>query len=222
MDKLIELEKLNDHFKDGMKIMIGGFLQCGTAQTILDYLTELNLKDLTIVVNDAGFKNKSKGRFLAKSNIKKLITSHIGTNPEVGGKMKDGQLEVKLIPQGTLIEQIRCKGAGLGGVLTPTGVDTKAEEGNQTLEVNDEKYILATPIGADVAVIKAWKADRSGNLIYRYSAKNFNPIMATAADKVIVEAEQVVDNGELENNNVMTPNIFVDYIIKTKTKGEAS
>lgn len=216
MDKLVELDKLNDIFKDDMKIMIGGFLQCGTAETILDYLTELDLKNLTIVVNDSGFKDKSKGRFLAESSIKEMITSHIGTNPEVGKKMKNGQLEVKLIPQGTLIEQIRCKGAGLGGVLTPTGINTKAEEGNQIIEVDNRKYILATPIDADIAVIKAWKADRSGNLIYRYSARNFNPIMAMAADKVIVEAEEVVFNDELENNNIMTPNIFIDYIIESK------
>lgn len=216
MDKLIDLKQLDDLFENGMRIMIGGFLNCGTAETVLDYVNQLDLKDLTIIVNDAGFNHKSKGRFLAEADINKMITTHIGTNPDVGKKMNSGEMIVDLIPQGTLIEQIRCEGAGLGGVLTPTGIGTKAEEGNQVMELNGEKYILAEPVGADIAIVKAWKADKSGNLIYRYSAKNFNPIIAMAADTVIVEAENVVENGMLENNNIMTSNIFVDYIIESE------
>lgn len=218
MDKVVNLDKIEDLFYDGMSIMIGGFLDCGTAETVLDHINKLNLNDLRVIVNDAGYNYKSKGNFLANGNINKIITSHIGTNPDVGDKMNNGELEVDLVPQGTLVEQIRCKGAGLGGVLTPTGIGTKAEEGMKKIEVDGKEYILATPIGADVAVIKAWKADRSGNLIYRYSARNFNPIMAMAADKVIVEVEEIVENGNLDNNNIMTSNIFTDYIIQSEKK----
>jgi len=218
MDKVVNLESVEDLFYDGMRIMIGGFLDCGTAETVLEHINKLNLNDLTVIVNDAGYNYKSKGKFLANSNIKKLITSHIGTNPDVGDKMNSGEIDVDLIPQGNLVEQIRCEGSGLGGVLTPIGIGTKAEEGMKKIKNDGKEYILATPIGADVAVIKAWRADRSGNLIYRYSARNFNPIMAMAADKVIVEVEEIVDNGDLDNNNIMTSNIFTDYIIQSENK----
>ena len=218
MDKVVNLESIDNLFYDGMSIMIGGFLDCGTAETVLEHINKLNLNDITVIVNDAGYNYKSKGKFLANSNIKKMITSHIGTNPDVGDKMNSGVLDVDLIPQGNLVEQIRCKGSGLGGVLTPIGIGTKAEEGMKKIKHNGKEYILATPIGADVAVIKAWKSDRSGNLIYRYSARNFNPIMAMAANKVIVEVEEIVDNGDLDNNNIMTSNIFIDYIIQSEKK----
>ncbi|MCF8008987.1 MAG: 3-oxoacid CoA-transferase subunit A [Halanaerobiales bacterium] len=216
MSKVIKVERLKDIFKDQIRIMIGGFLDCGTAETILDYLNTLDLKNLTVIVNDAGYNYKSKGKFLAQADIDKIITSHIGTNPDVGNKMTSNQIDIELIPQGTLAEQIRSKGAGLGGVLTPTGIGTRAAEGKKIIEVEGEKYILATPIGADIAVIKAWRSDQSGNLIYRYAAKNFNPIMAMAADTVIAEVEEVLDNGKIDNNNIMTSNIFVDYIVKSK------
>jgi len=215
MNKVVELNDLDGLFKDDLTIMIGGFLNCGTAETILNYVNQLGIKNLTIIVNDAGFNQKSKGSFLANADINKMITSHIGTNPDIGKKMNSGEIEVELVPQGNLIEQIRCEGAGLGGVLTPIGIGTQAEEGNKVMEVDGKKYILATPLGADIAIIKAWQADESGNLIYRYSARNFNPIMAMAADTVIAEAEEVVKNGELENNNIETSNIFVDYIIES-------
>ncbi len=217
MGKVIDLQELDKFFKDEMRIMIGGFLDCGTAETVLAFVNQLDLKSLTIIVNDAGYNYKSKGKFLATADIKNIITSHIGTNPDVGEKMNSGELEVELIPQGTLVEQIRAHGAGLGGVLTPTGIGTKAEEGKKIIEVDGKKHILATPIGADIAIIKAWKADKSGNLIYRYSAKNFNPIMAMAADTVIVEAENIVENGDLDNNIIMTSNIFVDYLVESKS-----
>ncbi|HKL12847.1 MAG TPA: 3-oxoacid CoA-transferase subunit A [Halanaerobiales bacterium] len=215
MQKVVELQDLDGLFKDNMTLMIGGFLNCGTAETVLEYLNDFDLKNLNIIVNDAGFNYKSKGKFLANTDIKKMITSHIGTNPDIGKKMNSGEIDIDLIPQGNLVEQIRCEGAGLGGVLTPIGIGTKAEEGKEVMEVDGEKYILAKPLAADIAIIKAWKADESGNLIYRYSARNFNPIMAMAADTVIVEAEQVVKNGELNNNNIETSNIFVDYVIES-------
>lgn len=217
MGKVIDVQELDNFFKDEIRIMIGGFLDCGTAETVLAYLNQLDLYNLTIIVNDAGYNYKSKGKFLATADIDNIITSHIGTNPDVGAKMNSGELEVELIPQGTLVEQIRAHGAGLGGILTPTGIGTKAEEGKKIIEIDGEKYILATPIGADVAIIKAWKADKSGNLIYRYSAKNFNPIMAMVADTVIAEVENIVENGELDNNNIMTSNIFVDYLVESES-----
>ncbi|MFO7814183.1 MAG: 3-oxoacid CoA-transferase subunit A [Halanaerobiales bacterium] len=216
MGKVIDLQELDKLFQNEMHIMIGGFLDCGTAETVLAHVNQLGLKSLTIIVNDAGYNYKSKGKFLANADIEKIVTSHIGTNPDVGAKMNSGELEIELIPQGTLVEQIRSCGAGLGGVLTPTGIGTQAQEGKRVIEVKGEKYILATPIEADIAIIKAWKADQSGNLIYRYSAKNFNPIMAMAADTVIAEAENIVKNGELDNNNIMTSNIFIDYLVESK------
>jgi len=145
--------------------------------------------------------------------VKKVIASHIGTNSETRKQLMEEEIEVNLIPQGTLVERIRCRGAGLGGVLTPTGIGTIVADGKEVIEVNEKKFLLELPLAADLALIKTWKADELGNLVYSYSARNFNPIMAMAADRVLVEAEEIVPSGALNPNEVMTPGVFVDYIV---------
>ena len=177
------------------------------------FLIELNIKDLTIIANDTSFADKGLGRLVVNGQVKKVITSHIGTNSETGRLMNEGKMEVQLVPQGTLIERIRCGGAGLGGVLTPTGVGTIVEEGKQKLTVEGKEYLLELPLRADIAIIKGSITDEFGNTFYRGTTKNYNPIIATAADIVIVETEELVKIGELDADHVMTPGVFVDYIL---------
>lgn len=214
MNKVIELQKALEHIKDGMTIMIGGFLANGTPETLIDALVEKGVKDLTIVCNDTGFPDRGIGKLVVNKQVKKVITSHIGTNPETGRQMNAKELEVNLVPQGTLAEQIRAAGSGLGGVLTPTGIGTIVEEGKQKIQVNGNEYLLELPISADIALVKGSKVDKKGNIWYSKSTRNFNPIIATAAKTVIVEAEQIVEVGELDPSNVVTPNVFVDYIVR--------
>ncbi|AZR74062.1 branched-chain amino acid dehydrogenase [Anoxybacter fermentans] len=212
MAKIIGKSEVMDIFKDGMSVMIGGFLAVGTPEGLIDLLIEKNVKNLTIIGNDSGYPDKGIGRLVVNRQVKKVIASHIGTNPETGNQMNAGELEVELVPQGTLAERIRAAGAGLGGILTPTGVGTVVEEGKEKKVIDGVEYLLELPLKADLALIKAWKADKKGNLVYRKSARNFNPVMASAADIVIVEAEEIVEVGEIDPDEVMTPGIFVDYI----------
>ncbi|MBM7622635.1 acetate CoA-transferase subunit alpha [Sporohalobacter salinus] len=213
MAKIVSLDKALDQLEDKMEIMIGGFMSCGTPIKIVKGIVERGIKDLTIIANDTGRPNEGIGRLIHNKRAKKLIASHIGLNSETGDQMNDGTLDVELVPQGTLAERIRTAGAGLGGFLTPTGVGTVVEEGKEKLEIDGEKYLLELPLQADVALVKAWKADKKGNLIYRKSARNFNPLIAMAADTVIVEAEEVLEIGEIDPNDVMTPAAFVDFIV---------
>ncbi len=218
MAKIIGKTEVFDIFKDGMSLMIGGFLAVGAPESLIDLLIEKQVKELTVIGNDTGWPDKGIGRLVVTHQTKKVIASHIGTNPETGNQMNSGELEVVLVPQGTLAEQIRAAGAGLGGFLTPTGVGTVVEEGKEKKVIDGVEYILELPIKADVALVKAWKADKKGNLTFRNSARNFNPIIATAADTVIVEAEEIVEIGEIDPNDVMTPGIFVDYIYEGGSK----
>ncbi|MEK6266126.1 MAG: acetate CoA-transferase subunit alpha [Clostridium sp.] len=213
MNKVVTPDKLKPLFKDGMTLMVGGFLGCGTPHKIIDILIELNIKNLTIIANDTSFADKGLGRLVVNGQVKKVITSHIGTNSETGRLMNEGKMEVQLVPQGTLIERIRCGGAGLGGVLTPTGVGTIVEEGKQKITVEGKEYLLELPLRADIAIIKGSISDEFGNTFYRGTTKNYNPTIATAADIVIVEAEELVKIGELDADHVMTPGVFVDYIL---------
>jgi len=213
MNKVVSPDQLKPLFKDGMTLMVGGFLGCGTPHKIIDILIELNIKNLTIIANDTSFADKGLGRLVVNGQVKKVITSHIGTNSETGRLMNEGKLEVQLVPQGTLIERIRSGGAGLGGVLTPTGVGTIVEEGKQKLTIEGKEYLLELPLRADIAIIKGSISDEFGNTFYRGTTKNYNPIIATAADVVIVEAEQLVKIGELDADHVMTPGVFIDYIL---------
>ena len=207
---------------DGATIMCGGFLACGQARAIVKELVARGTKDLTLIANDMARAVGPKGEeffgiaeLIHNHQVKHVIATHVGMTPDVGTQgMVDKTLTVDLIPQGTLAEMIRAGGAGLGGVLTPTGVGTVVAEGKQEIEVNGKKYLLETPLRAEVAVVKAWKADTAGNLVYRRVAKNFNPMMAMAADFVIAEAEEVVEVGQIDPDEVCTPGVCVDMVVK--------
>jgi len=193
--------------------MVGGFLGCGNPHKIIDKLVEKNVKDLTLICNDSSFPDYGVGKLVVNHQIKKLIASHVGTNPETGRQMNAGEMEVVLVPQGTLAEQVRAGGAGLGGILTPTGVGTVIEEGKEKITVDGVEYLLEKPLKADVALIAGQKVDKFGNIVYFGATRNFNTIMATAAETVIVEASEIVEVGDLDPNDVVTPGIFVDYIV---------
>lgn len=200
--------------KSGSVVMIGGFMGCGSPKHVIDTLAETDVKNLTVISNDTDFEGIGVGKLIKTGKIARLIASHIGTNPETGRKLNNGEIAVELNPQGTLVERIRAGGAGLGGFLTPTGLGTIVENGKKKIEVNGKAYLLETPLRADVALIKAYKADEFGNLVFRGAARNFNLVMATAADYVIAEVEEYVKVGEIDPEEVMLPGIFVDCIVK--------
>jgi acetate CoA/acetoacetate CoA-transferase alpha subunit len=214
MNKIITIEEAVSHIKDGMTVMIGGFLAVGAPDKLIDALIEKGVKDLTVIANDTGFVDKGIGKLIVNKRVKRTIASHIGTNPETGRQMNEKEMEVELVPQGTLAERVRCGGAGLGGFLTPTGLGTVVEEGKEKITVDGKEYLLEKPIRADIALLFGSKVDKKGNIYYNQATRNFNPLMATAADLVIVEAEEIVEVGEINPNDVMTPSIFVDYIAK--------
>ncbi|SFD42806.1 3-oxoacid CoA-transferase subunit A [Clostridium uliginosum] len=214
MNKIVKLDDLKSIFKDGMTIMIGGFLDCGTPENIIDMLVKLNIKNLTIIGNDTGFPDKGIGKLIVNGQVKKVIASHIGTNSETGRRMNTGEMEVELSPQGTLIERIRAAGSGLGGVLTPTGIGTIVEKGKRKISINGKEYLLELPLKADVSLVKGSIVDEFGNTCYRATTKNFNPYIAMAADTVIMEAENLVKCEELNREDIMTPGVLVNYIIK--------
>lgn len=215
MSKLIEIEQVTEYFHDGMVVMIGGFLGVGTPEKIIQIIMDHGVKDITVIANDTAFMEKGIGRLIVSRQVKKAIVSHIGTNPSTGKQMIANEIEVELVPQGTLAERIRCGGAGLGGVLTPTGIGTIVEEGKEKLLVDGKEYLLETALRADLAFVKAKKADKAGNLIYDKTARNFNPIMAMAADIVIAEVDEMVEVGAIDPNEVVTPGILIDKIIDT-------
>ncbi len=198
---------------DGAVVMIGGFMSNGTPEVLIDALIAKGVKNLTVIANDSGTPGTGIGRLIEHGSVGKLIASHIGLNPLTGRLMNEGKLEVQLVPQGTLAEQIRAGGAGLGGVLTPTGLGTEVQDGKEVLEVNGRKYLLELPLQADFALIRASVADEMGNLFYRATTRNFNPLMATAAQTVIAAAEEIVAVGGIDPEAVATPGIFVDYLI---------
>lgn len=215
-NKIITAAEAAAMVNDGSKVMIGGFMSVGTPEVIMDALVEKGVKDLTVIANDAGTggeKPTGIGKLVANGSVKKLIVSHIGLNKDVAKLMHDDLIEVQLTPQGTLAEQIRAGGAGLGGVLTPTGVGTEVAEGKEILTLNGKEYLLEMPLKADVALIRGSIVDKAGNVYYHKTTRNFNPMMATAAETVIVAAEKIVEIGEIDPNYVITPNIFVDYIV---------
>lgn len=212
MDKLIVREEVVSLFKDGMTVMAGGFMGVGTPQELVNILLEAEVKDITLIANDTAFVETGVGPLISNKRVNKVIVSHIGTNQETGRQMIAGELDVELVPQGTLAERVRAGGSGLGGVLTPTGVGTVVEEGKEKITVDGREFLLEKPLRADIAILKAWKADKAGNLVYHRSARNFNPLMALAADTVIVQVEQVVEIGEIDPDEVMTPGILVDKI----------
>ncbi|UCV17759.1 acetate CoA-transferase subunit alpha [Ferribacterium limneticum] len=214
--KLIEWSEVAPLFHDGMSVMFGGFMGVGTPEGIVSEILKKGVKDLTLIGNDTAFPDTGVGPLIAQGLATRVIVSHIGTNPVTGKKMISGEIEVELVPQGTLAERIRCGGAGLGGVLTPTGVGTIVEEGKSKLVLSGKEFLLELPLRADVAILKAKKGDRLGNLVYQRASRNFNPVMALAADLVIAEVDELVEVGEIDPDLVMTPGALVDRIIVKK------
>lgn len=211
--KLLTLQDATHFFRDGMTIMVGGFMGVGTPPRLVEALLESGVRDLTLIANDTAFVDTGIGPLIVNGRVSKVIASHIGTNPETGRRMIAGEMEVQLVPQGTLIEQIRCGGAGLGGFLTPTGVGTIVEDGKQTLTLDGKTWLLERPLRADLALIRAHRADMLGNLTYQLSARNFNPLIALAADLTLVEPDEMVEIGELLPDQIITPGAVIDYII---------
>ena len=213
--KVAGVQEALTHIESGQTIMLSGFTNVGSPNNFIVKMAEAGITDIELIANDAGNDHADGiGTLICQHRVKKLTASHVGLNPKVAEQMNAGELEVVLVPQGTLAERIRCGGAGLGGVLTPTGVGTVVAEGKQVIQVNGRDYLLETPLRAQVAVVKAWKADTSGNLVYRRAGRNFNPLMAMAADFVIAEVEEVVEVGQLDPDEIMTPGVCVDLVVK--------
>ena len=215
LNKIKTIEEVSALFKDGQSLMVGGFLCAGTPDIFIDAIIKKGLKNLTLIGNDTAFPDRGVGRLIVGKHVSKVIVTHIGTNKETGRQISAGEIESELVPQGTLAERIRTAGAGLGGFLTPTGVGTIVEEGKQKLTINGKEFLVELPIRADIALLLAWKADKAGNLVYRRASRNFNPLMAMAADLTIVAAEEIVEVGELDPDLVATPGKLVDIIVKT-------
>lgn len=212
MKEIIDIDRVVSMVKDGMTVMVGGFINAGIPKRIAAALAETSVMDLTIICNDAAAPDYGVGLLIAKGKVKKLITSYIGMNPVAKQLYAANQLEVEFVPQGTLVERIRAAGAGLGGILTPTGLGTEIAEGKEHFNIDGKTFLLEKPLGADIAIISASIGDRAGNLVYRGTAQNFNPMMATAAATVVAEVRELVEIGDLEPQRVDTPGIFVDYI----------
>ncbi|WP_312199446.1 acetate CoA-transferase subunit alpha [Anaerospora hongkongensis] len=218
MNKVTTITQAFESVQDGMTVMIGGFLAVGTPELLVDALLAKGTKDLTVIANDTAFPDKGIGKLVVNRRLQKAIVSHIGTNPETGRQMNADELQVELVPQGTLAERIRAGGAGLGGILTPTGLGTMIAEGKDMIVIDGREYLLEKYLKADVALIKAHTADTAGNLLFHRSARNFNPLMAMAAGTVIVQAENIVEAGHIDPDQVMTPGIVVDWIVRGEGK----
>jgi acetate CoA/acetoacetate CoA-transferase alpha subunit len=214
MPKMIDAREAASMIPSASTVMIGGFMAAGTPESLVDAILEQEIGELTVITNDSGFPGVGVGKLIGAHRIKRLIASHIGTNPETGRQMNAGETEVTLLPQGSLVEKIRAGGADLGGILTPTGIGTVVAEGKSIIEVDGRLYILEKPLRANFALIYAHKADKAGNLTYHGSARNFNPIMALAADVVIAEVEELLEDDYLDPDQVITPGILVDYLVK--------
>jgi len=218
MKKVQTPEEAVLHIHDGASIMVGGFMCCGQAFHLIDALIRRGTKGLTVICNDAGFPETGVGKLIVAGRVRRFIGSHMGTNHVAGQRMNSGEMEVELVPQGTLAERIRCGGAGLGGVLTPTGLGTDAEAGKRRIELHGRKYLLETPLHADFAFVKAAACDCIGNAVLARSAKNFNLVMAMAAQHTILEAEKLVEVGELDPDHVHLPGVFVDSIAAARRR----
>ena len=211
MKKIVSAKEAVKQIKDNSSVMIGGFISCGAPDELVDALVEQNVQNLTLIVNDTSIPNVDKGKLITNRQVKKVIASHIGLNSDTGRQMHAGEIDVELVTMCTLIERIRAKGSGLGGILTPTGVGTIVEENKEVMEVDGKKYIFERPIGADFALIYGTKVDKHGNVAFYGTTRNINTIMATAAETVIIQADELVD--ELDPNEVVIPGLFIDYIV---------
>ena len=201
---------------DGASLMIGGFMGVGTPERLIDAIVARGTRDLTVIANDTALPGKGIGKLISAGAVSRVIASHIGLNPETQGKMISGEIEVELVPQGTLIERIRAGGVGLGGVLTPTGIGTEVEIGKRVIEVDGKPYLLETPLKADFALIGAFQADYIGNLNYLLTAHNFNPVIAMAGAQVIAEPEAILPVGLIPPDAVKTPGVLVDHLVIPK------
>jgi len=216
LDKRTTIDKAVERIKSGQTIMVGGFGLIGSPLSLIHALTKHDVSDLTIISNNVGEAGQGLGLVLQQGKFKKAIGSYFTSNKDVAKWYNDGFLELELIPQGTLSEAIRAGGAGIGGFYTKTAVGTDLAKGKESKEIKGKDYLLQESLTADVAIIKAWKADSLGNLVYYKTAQNFNPIMATAADYVIVEVDEFVELGELSPEEIVTPHLFVDIIVKSE------
>ncbi|AFK06212.1 MULTISPECIES: CoA transferase subunit A [Mesotoga] len=211
--KVVGMKKIVSLIEKGSSVMIGGFLGCGSPDSIIDEIVKNEISGLTLVANDTAFPETGIGKLIVNKCASKIVVSHIGTNPETQRQMIDGELEVELVPQGTLAERIRAGGVGLGGVLTPTGVGTVVQDGKKVLTVDGRDYLMELPLRADFALVKAKKADYFGNLVFSLTARNFNPLMVLACDTVLVEVEEIVPIGSLSPDEIHIPGVFVHYIV---------
>src|SRR6476620_2373219 len=211
--KTISVEDAITMIPDGASLMIGGFMGVGTPERVIEELVRQGKRNLVVIANDTAMPGKGIGKLIGAGLVGRTVASHIGLNPETQEQMIAGKMKVDLVPQGTLVERIRAGGAGLGGVLTPTGVGTVVEEGKQRIEVNGKSYLLETALRADFSLVGAFLADYMGNLTYALTARNFNPVMAMAADTVIVTAEHIVPVGVIAPDHVVTPGPLVDYLV---------
>jgi acetate CoA/acetoacetate CoA-transferase alpha subunit len=209
----ISLERSVEMIPDGASLMIGGFMAVGTPERVVDEIVRQNKRDLTVMANDTAAPGRGIGKLVEAKLLRKAIVSHIGLNPETQRQMMSGELEVELVPQGTLIERIRAGGHGLGGILTSTGIGTPVENGKQKIDVEGRSYLLETALRADFALVQAFLADYLGNLSYALTARNFNPVIAMATDTVIVCADNIVPVGVISPDHVVTPAPVVDYLI---------
>ena len=216
MAKIISAVAAAAMIEPDSRIAIGGFLAVGAPETIIDAMVALGTKNLHMIVIASDWENRGVGKLVVNHMIKSAQVSHLGTNKTIQAQMNAGEIEIELIPQGTLMERVRAYGAGLGGVLTPTGLGTIVETGKQIVQIDGKNNILEPAIASDFALIRAYKADKSGNLIYRKTARNSNPIMAMAGKITIAEVDEIVETGELDPELVVSPGVFVNYLVLTK------
>jgi acetate CoA/acetoacetate CoA-transferase alpha subunit len=209
----VSLERAVDMIPDGASLMIGGFMAVGTPERLVDEIVRQGKRDLTVIANDTAMPGKGIGKLVDAKLMRKAVVSHIGLNPETQRQMMTGELEVELIPQGTLIERIRAGGHGLGGILTQTGIGTPVEEGKQRIEMNGKSYLVEGALRVDFALVHAFLADYLGNLSYALTARNFNPVIAMAGETVIASADNIVPVGVISPDHVVTPAPVVDYLV---------
>lgn len=216
MPKIISASEAAKLIQPNCSLLIGGFLAVGAPEQLIEAIVAEGTKNLHIVVIASDYENRGIGKLVVNHQVKSAQVSHLGTNKAIQAQMNNGEIEIELVPQGTLMERVRAHGAGLGGILTPTGLGTIVQEGKQVINLAGIDYLLEPAIPGDVAIIRAHKADRYGNLIYRKTARNSNPIMATAARITIVEVDEIVDVGEINPEDVITPGVYVNYLVLHK------
>ena len=232
-------EAVKKYCFDGMTILLPGFVNVGVPEVLIEGLIEAGIKDLSVISNNTSVPGRGIGKLVRANIIKKITASHIGNNSETVQKVVDGEINLTFVPQGSLCEKVRAGGAGIGGVLTPTGMYTPMMDGKQVVEWDEEagkfvflegeivpdpskkRFILELPLHGNVCFVHAWKADKMGNVVYRRTSRNFNEVFATAADHVIVEAEQIVEVGEIDPDEIMTPGFVVDAVVQGRTLTEA-